>query len=176
MSAWHGIEESRFYAYRNWTNTKGKLCGSYAAAVLIAYYQDYRQELQLPAYIRQPFGEGENLVAYLRLFIQPLGNSTVTYQVSSGISLFCQYHHQKLWARSTPIGGLTRVIKRLDQQKPVIVGINRLLGSTYGNHWVVAYAYRVDDTGKYFLKVHDNWGNYRKEIPAKWIMGTVSFP
>ena len=29
--------------------------------------------------------------------------------------------------------------------------------STYGNHWVVAYAYLETETGRY-LKVHDNWG------------------
>ncbi len=176
MTTWYGIDASRFYQYRNWTNTKGNLCGSYAAAVLIAYYQDYRTEITLPAYLRQPFADGENLVAYLRLFIQPLGYSTIACQVSLGISRFCQYHQQKIWARSTPIGGITRAIKRIDQHKPVIVGLNRFLGSTYGNHWVVAYAYRIDENGAYIFRIHDNWGAYQKEVPANWILGTVSFP
>lgn len=177
MTQWQGIDETKFYPYRRWINTKGSLCGSYAAAVLLAYYQDHRTELTLPQYIRKPFDEEvENLVSYLRLFIQPFGFSTVALQVSSGISNFCHYVGETLWARSTPVGGITRIKKRLDQQKPVIVGLNRLLGSTYGNHWVVAYAYRLDEQGACFLKVHDNWGDYRKEIPAKWVMGTVSFP
>ncbi|TXW87191.1 hypothetical protein D4M61_30325, partial [Klebsiella pneumoniae] len=77
--------------------------------------------------------------------------------------------------RATVFGGWQRACKRIDQGKPVIVGLLKPLGSTYGNHWVVAYAYLETETGRY-LKVHDNWGNYNQVIPASWINGTVSLP
>lgn len=173
---WQGLPEEAFQPYQSWINQEGSLCGTYAAAVLIAYYQDYRQELVLPSFVRkQSSQESDNLVHYLRLLIQPLGYSTITVQVSHGLSRFTHYFQQPLWARSTPYGGWSRTVKRIDQGKPVIVGLNKWLGSHYGNHWVVAYAYCVDETGERWLKVHDNWGNYRAIIPAKWVMGTISF-
>jgi len=58
----------------------------------------------------------------------------------------------------------------------VIIGILKPLGSTYGNHWVVAYAYAETASGERYFKVHDNWGNYKKVIPASWVNGTVTLP
>ncbi|HCS30294.1 MAG: hypothetical protein ACTH87_00645 [Enterococcus italicus] len=173
---WHGIAQERFKRYEKWINTDGQLCGSYAAAVFLAYLQDYEPPFHLPRFVRQmDSADGENLVHYLRLFIQPLGLATIPLQVSWGISRFCRYVDQPYWARLTPIGGWERTVKRIDQGLPLIVGLNKKLGSTYGNHWVVAYAYGEDQTGKRWVKVHDNWGNYRAVVPAKWLMSTVSF-
>ena len=50
---WHGLPEERFKAYRNWRTPRGYLCGTYAASVLLAYYQDYVDEQMIPSFIRQ---------------------------------------------------------------------------------------------------------------------------
>jgi hypothetical protein len=173
---WQGISEERFKRYEDWINSDGQLCGSYAAMILLAYLQDYHPTFKLPPFVRKKgSSDGENLVHYLQLFIQPLGFSTIPLQVSWGISRFCHFMKQPQWARSTPIGGWERTIKRIDTGLPLIVGLNQRLGSTYGNHWVVAYAYGEDQEGKRWVKVHDNWGNYRAVVPAKWLMSTISF-
>lgn len=57
-----------------------------------------------------------------------------------------------------------------------MIGILKVLGSTYGNHWVTAYAYFETETGERYYKLHDNWGDYHKVIPASWSNGTVSLP
>ena len=57
-----------------------------------------------------------------------------------------------------------------------MVGILKILGSPYGNHWVTAYAYYESVSGERFYKVHDNWGDYQRIIPASWGNGTVSLP
>jgi hypothetical protein len=100
----------------------------------------------------------------------------VAWQVAHGLSEYFDYTDKKLRARMTMAGGWQRAVKRIDQGKPVIVGVLKVLGSTYGNHWVTAYAYMETSEGERFLKVHDNWGNYNKIIPAKWVNGTVSLP
>lgn len=174
---WHGLPEERFKAYRNWRTPRGYLCGTYAASVLLAYYQDYVDEQMIPSFIRQKKAtDGATLAAFLQLFIQRYGMPTIAFQVAHGVSSFLGRYQQNVRSRATMIGGWQRAVKRIDQGKPVIIGLNKLCGSTYGNHWVVAYAYKETATGERYFKVHDNWGSYCAVIPAKWVNGTVSLP
>lgn len=174
---WIGLTADKFKPYKNWTTPKGGLCGTYAASVFMAFYQDNLDDTIIPSFIRFKYSKDKsNLVHYLRLFIQKRGLPTVAYQVAHGLSSYFSYFGLNYRARATMIGGWQRVVKRIDQGQPVIVGLNKLLGSTYGNHWVVAYAYKETTEGKRYLKIHDNWGNYQKVIPAKWINGTISLP
>ncbi|MHC5269615.1 hypothetical protein ACYSNO_10585 [Enterococcus sp. LJL98] len=174
---WHGLPEERFKTYRHWITPKGYLCGTYASIVLLAYYQDFIDESLIPAFIRRKNSrEVQPLASFLQLFIQRQGLPTVAWQVAHGLSRFFHYQQNPLRGRATMLGGWQRVVKRIDQGKPVIVGVNRLLGSTYGNHWLVAYAYLETPSGKRYLKVHDNWGNHAAVIPMRWVNGTVSLP
>lgn len=171
---WIGLAESLFAPYQNWTTPQGYLCGTYAASLLVAYYQDHFDPAIIPAYIRKPQGQEETLANFLRLFIQKRGLPTLAAQVSGGLERYFSYAKRPYHVRSTLLGGWQRAVKRIDGGQPLIVGLNGLSGSTYGNHWVVAYAYYENEKGQRFLKIHDNWGNYAKIIPAKWINGTIS--
>lgn len=174
---WLGISESEFYPYRNITTKSGYLCGTSAATVFLCYYQDHLVKTIVPEHIRQNGSDPTKaLQDLLRVIIQPFDFPTISLQVSHGLSRYFRLFKLPFRARQTPVGGLERVKKRLLQGKPVIVGLMKLKGSTYGNHWVVAYGYKKDETGKEWLKVHDNWGNYHKVIPASWINGTISLP
>ncbi|OTP11356.1 hypothetical protein A5844_001491 [Enterococcus sp. 10A9_DIV0425] len=177
LDCWIGLSEQRFLAYKKWQTTSGYLCGTYAAAVLLGYYQDYQNEAILPSTIRKKNSrDATELIQRLREKIQPLGLPTVPFQVSTGITAFLHAYDQKVNARSTMLGSWQRATKRIRQGKPVMVGILKLLGSTYGNHWVTAYAYFESSSGERFYKVHDNWGNHQRVIPASWGNGTVSLP
>ncbi|NBK97301.1 MAG: hypothetical protein EOM50_04685 [Erysipelotrichia bacterium] len=44
-------------------------------------------------------------------------------------------------------------------------------GSTYGNHWVLAYQVREDSVGKGWYKCVDNHGRYNAIIQASWTAG-----
>ncbi|KAF1295845.1 hypothetical protein BAU15_03365 [Enterococcus sp. JM4C] len=171
------MPESRFYPYRNWLTPSGYLCGTYASTVLLAYYQDYIDETIIPDTLRMK-GENrhEDLANCLRPLIQPLGLPTIPFQVGFGLSRYFDRYGLKYRARTTLIGSWNRAVKRIQQGKPVEVGILKVLGSTYGNHWIVAYAYLEKADGSRFYKVHDNWGNYNKVINASWGNGTVSLP
>lgn len=174
---WIGLPETRFSTYKNWRTPSGYLCGTYAATVLLAYYQDYQNEQLIPPELRKKGSQKhEKLSEALRKTIQPLGLPTVPLQVSRGITKFLQKTDYPYSARSTVAGSWQRTTKRLRQGKPVILGLLKVLGSTYGNHWVTAYAYYESSTGERFYKVHDNWGNDARIIPATWCNGTVSLP
>lgn len=174
---WLGIAEERFSPYRNIITKSGYLCGTSAATTFLCYYQDYFSNIIVPEHIRKPGSqETKALQDLLRVIIQPFDFPTISLQVSHGLSRYFRLFQLPFRARQTPVGGIQRVKKRLAQGKPVIVGLMKLRGSTYGNHWVVAYAYKKDETGKEWIKIHDNWGNYRKVVPASWINATVSLP
>ncbi|HCE13300.1 C39 family peptidase [Enterococcus sp.] len=176
-STWQGIPEERFRLYRQWVTPSGYLCGTYAAAVFLAYYQDHIDASIIPQAFRKKNQRDLTAVtAFLRLVIQPHGLPTISWQVAHGLSRYFAHFQLPYRGRATMVGGWQRACKRIDQGKPVIIGILKPLGSTYGNHWVVAYAYLENDKGERFFKVHDNWGNYRKVIPASWVNGTVTLP
>lgn len=177
VDCWVGLPEQHFLTYKKWRTTSGYLCGTYAAAVLLAYYQDYCMPNLIPSDIRRKDSrDAKELIQKLRKTIQPLGLPTVPIQVSTGISAFFRTQQQPIYARSTVVGSWQRATKRIREGKPVMIGILRLLGSTYGNHWVTAYAYYELASGERYYKVHDNWGNTNKVIPASWGNGTVSLP
>lgn len=50
---WKGIAEERFRPYKQWVTPSGYLCGTYAAAVFLAYYQDYIDETIIPKAFRR---------------------------------------------------------------------------------------------------------------------------
>lgn len=176
IDTWQGIPEERFRRYKSWVTPSGYLCGTYAATVFLAYYQDYIDEQIIPKTVRRKNQlQPGALTDILRLLIQPHGLPTIAWQVAHGLSRFFTHFDLPYRGRATVFGGWQRACKRIDQGKPVIVGLLKPLGSTYGNHWVVAYAYLETETGRY-LKVHDNWRNYNQVIPASWINGTVSLP
>ncbi|OQO70703.1 dihydrolipoamide dehydrogenase [Enterococcus villorum] len=177
LDCWVGLPEKRFLTYKNWRTPAGYLCGTYAAMVLLAYYQDFQNERMIPPNLRTKGSkESEKLRDALRKTIQPLGLPTVPLQVSHGITKFLKENDYPCSARSTVAGSSQRATKRIRQGKPVILGVLKVLGSPYGNHWVTAYAYYESSSGERFYKVHDNWGNYERTIPAKWCNGTVSLP
>lgn len=177
IDCWVGLPEQRFLTYKKWRTTSGYLCGTYAAAVLLAYYQDHCMPNLIPSDIRRKDSrDAKELIQKLRKTIQPLGLPTVPIQVSTGISAFFRKQQQPIYARSTVVGSWQRATKRIREGKPVMIGILRLLGSIYGNHWVTAYAYYESASGERYYKVHDNWGNTNKVIPASWGNGTVSLP
>lgn len=168
---WVGLAGAAFAPYRSWRAT-GQLCGSYAAAVMLAYYQDQVAPDFAPEKIRVPHGEGRRLIETLAHEIQPRGYSTIPVQVAMGINRLYQKYDLPHQAEFWHLGGWSQLTKRLAQGQPVVTGLLKILGSSYGNHWVTAYAYLVKD-GERFLKVHDNWGNHQKVITADWLNGLV---
>lgn len=177
LNTWIELPEERFKTYQTWRTPSGFLCGTYASSVLLAYYQDYLDETILPVKLRQK-GSKDNqaLIAAMQPVLQPIDLPTIPAQISFGLNRFLKQQQASQRARFTTTGAWHRVTKRILAGKPVMIGVLRILGSTYGNHWVVAYGFYEDSRGQRFYKVHDNWGNYNKIIPAGWANGTISFP
>lgn len=171
---WIGLPEEHFLRYRNWRNTSGNLCGTYASSVMLAYYQDHLEEGILPKSVREKETDAnERLIYSLKNSIQRLGLPTVPVQVSSGINRFLRKYGISARARFYHTKNWQHITKAILAGRPVVVSLIRILGSAYGNHWVTAYAFLETSSGQRYLKIHDNWGRYDRIIPANWVNSTV---
>lgn len=62
----------------------------------------------------------------------------------------------------------------INRNRPILIGLLDLYGSTYGNHWIVAYQY-LDETGTAndMYKCVDLWGDYDANVHVSWSQGYV---
>lgn len=169
------VELNSFETYRTWKTPSGFLCGTYASSVLLAYWQDYLDRTCLPEEIRKPQQfESEALIKSLRPLVQPLDLPTVPLQIAVGLNRYFRHYQVPYRARLTTVGAWQRVTKRILVGEPVMIGLLKLFGSSYNNHWVVAHGFLETADGQRFFKIHDNWGSVDKIIPATWANGTIS--
>lgn len=175
----YGIDSNRIKKYQSWVNFDGT-CGMMAAAVMLAYYQDYIDETIIPPTIRKK-GSHSPEQLYERLMkditsFSPVG--TIAYDVSMGINRFLRRqktnHNFKAKGSLTPTFGIVKTRLQQPIPKPTIVGLNRYLNApkNYGNHWVLAYRI-VEINNQKFYQIHDNHGRYKAMINVKWTIGVV---
>ena len=169
------LDKQTFEQLIDLVNTQGNYCGTYCCAVLLSYFQKHFTPAILPDFLQENTQQGQaSLVEILKLLVQPFGFPTLPIELSMGLNRFFRRYQMTYRAHSTTMVCLTRIKKRIDAGLPLIVGLSKKRGSSYGNHWVVCYGYLQNEDGSYDLLVHDVWGNPAKIIPAKWVNSTVS--
>lgn len=190
--SWKGISESRFakYGTSQWINNhsnfppskgypSGGICGTISAAMLLSYYDDYVSDLYVPSSIRTRHSTSpHSLITSLYPYIDKGRNGTLPHHVGSGINSWATDRGIPYEMRAMNIGpGMTFLTakNRIDNKRPILIGLLAILGSNYGDHWVIAYQY----TGTIGLpndlyKVADNHGKYNAAINIGWSAGHVS--
>ncbi|MGX7199868.1 hypothetical protein [Enterococcus nangangensis] len=168
-----GIQAREFFPYRHLVTPKGFLCGSYASCVLFCYLQDQGQ-LTIPSSLREiKSNESEKLSQSLIHWLQPIDLPTIPAQIALGWRRFFHHYRIPVKIHFQSLGAKVAAKRLLQQEEPFILGVLKYFGATYGNHWVVCYAYS-EAFGQTFYQIHDNWGDYRKIIAATWGNGLVS--
>lgn len=168
-----GIKSEKFLPYQSIKTTKGYLCGSIAASVLLSYLQD-NQGFILPTTLRQPNArQSDALSAQLIRFLQPVDFPTLPVQLAAGLRRF--FHHYRIPVKINwqSIGARAHFECLCEKNQPAIIGVLRYFGSSYGNHWVTAYAYAKNET-QTFYRIHDNWGDAQKIIASTWGNGLIT--
>lgn len=90
---WIGLASEKFQPYQNWKTPNGFLCGTYASAVLLAYYQDNVAAHLLPPTVRVAHDPtADTLAPFLKPMIQRFGLPTVPVQVASGLNRFFRHY------------------------------------------------------------------------------------
>ncbi|XBG85335.1 hypothetical protein V4S32_08330 [Enterococcus cecorum] len=106
----------------------------------------------LPDFLQENTQQGQaSLVEILKLLVQPFGFPTLPIELSMGLNRFFRRYQMPYRAHSTTMVCLTRIKKRIDAGLPLIVGLSKKRGSSYGNHWVVCYGYLQNEDGSYDL-------------------------
>ncbi|XJS10098.1 dihydrolipoamide dehydrogenase [Aerococcaceae bacterium WGS1372] len=163
---WIGINPNIMRPYRKYINNeKPGYCGTYTVAVLLHYkmIQDYQVDLSM-----------EELLGALKPLIDGryFYKGTYPWDLTQGLRDFIdtEDYEAKWHLISNPI-----VVEQLSKKEanPVIVGTTKLLGSRYGNHWLVVYAYGYNDKGQLFYKAYDNHGKINSVIAASQTMAAV---
>lgn len=176
--SWKGIDSSRFSKYNGWINRNNQ-CGTYAAATLLAYYDDYVNNNFVPDNLRSRNStNGTNLINSVYNYIDKVSpGGTLPSQVGGGLSNWL-FRYSSSHAANYSISGTwdmaTSTIGSSNSGKPIAIGTLSILGNTdYGNHWVVAYKHKLTSNDDGYYMVIDNQGNYTAQVKAKQTRGFV---
>lgn len=163
---WIGISPKEMRQYRQFINReKPGYCGTYTAAALLHYrmLQDLQLDLSMEELLKvlKPLIDGRHFY-----------KGTYPWDLTKGmLDVVGSEGYQAKWHLiSNPV-----VVEELskDPANPVIVGTTKVLGSRYGNHWVLVYAYGYNNQGKLFYKAYDNHGKINSVIAASQTMAAV---
>ena len=191
-SSWVGIPSWKMSSYSSgmWINNTSNyptslgypsagICGTIASAGLLAYYQDYVNSNYVPSSMRSQYSNSPgSLITTLYTYIdQPNPYGTVGSHLQIGGNNFLQTYsyassgHQFAASIVNVWSGAT---SKISAGYPLVMGLLADLGSTYGNHWVLAYRY-YDDTGMVndLLMVVDNHGSYVATVNRAWLSERV---
>ena len=153
------------------------ICGTIAAAGLLAYYDDYVNNNYVPDSIRtRNASTPEKLITTLFTYIDKGKNGTIVGDVKVGVNKFLTQYSSVSYTADSSILTFSTAKTKIDAGKPVCVGMLSILGSpsNYGDHWVLAYQYKDGNTiANDYYKVVDNHGAYTAEINVLWTSGLV---
>lgn len=159
MAEWQGLNPQRFKRYASWINQyQPGICGTYCAAVLVhdRLWQDLSYDISK-----------DKLINGLKQVIDDhhLHQGTFVWNIYNGLERIMAKTPYRVAIGAFPEKGVPQIIDAA--LGPVIVGSLKCFGSTYGNHWLLVYAYRYKDRGRLQFMAYDNHGDYQAIIDAR---------
>lgn len=173
---WRGTSSTRFERYKDWINRDGT-CGHHAAAVILAYSDDYIDDKIVPSYIRtRNSTSAESLISVLVSNIQNVDSGTQPPHLANGMWYIISKQAALDYMADYQVIGTTwskAVSKIKGWQGCVGIELVKMFGSPYGDHWVVGYQYKENASNKGYFKCHDNHGKYDAVVESSWSIGLV---
>lgn len=157
---WQGLPTERFAKYRRWINREEPgICGSYVTAVLVhdRVFEDTGQNLDKDLLL----GASQELVDDNHLH-----KGTFIWNIYSGLDSLLGPQGYRVRLGLFPEVHVPKLMQA--GYGPFVLGTAGLLGSPYGNHWLLAYAYRYNDQGDLEFRCYDNHGKSQAILPAKY--------
>ncbi|HAO60686.1 MAG TPA: hypothetical protein DCQ90_01810 [Erysipelotrichaceae bacterium] len=190
-ASWVGIPSSRVSRYSTgmWINSTTNypasqgypvlgICGTIAAAIMLAYFDDYIDNNYVPSTIRIVNSSTPgSLITTLYNYIDKGKNGTFPWDVSSGVNSWMMAYspiynlsHRSWYSTFT----FSLAKDDISNMRPVAIGLLEMLGSTYEDHWVTAYQFQENGIfSTSYYKVVDNHGSYTATIHVNWTSGIV---
>ena len=165
-SAWLNI------GYRPRRRLRG-ICGTLAAAAMLAWYDDHRDDALIPERLRPRFDPSPGgLIDALMPLIERWHPGTLPFYLSRGLNRYLR--QQDLAARWRARWGLAtrrHVARSLARGEPLCVGLVKPFGSPYGFHFVLVYGRVTAENGHERWLCVDNWGAVDAELDPAWTCG-----
>ncbi len=187
-TSWAGIPSWKMSSYSSgmWINNSTNypsslgypngICGTIATAGLLAYYQDYVNVDYVPSSLRTQYSTSPgSLITTLFPYIDGTApNGTVGNDLRYGGNQYLQDYSYAISGHKFVTFPLVFVwdgaVQKINAGYPLVVGLLAAFGSSYGNHWVLAYQY-YDDVYPVndMLKVVNNHGSYTATVERSWL-------
>ena len=146
------------------TNRKDN-CGSTAAAIMLLYYDRYVST----KYVNNKYRKVENWQEFtdkLIGYIEPNGGGSSTSDVKNGINKYLKTRKIRPVCTSVDKNGIFKdakevLVDKIDADRPIMLLFND--HPYFGNHWVVAEGYFIQDSGKKYTYacINNGWGDNR---------------
>lgn len=139
-------------------------CGAVAAAMLVRWYDIYRNGRYVPSSLES--SDGISLIKHLW---NKMKNSSYAGAYSGTVSTeMMNFIGSQGLSHSGGLDGYTNeyVIGRVDSYGTPYI-LNLFNHPTYSNHFVTGYGYRSNSTGFYTI-VNDDWGNRKMEVNSNY--------
>ncbi|MFR7591236.1 MAG: hypothetical protein ACLUVC_07330 [Longibaculum sp.] len=176
-NVWHGNTRSfTRYSSSAWENNDNT-CGPHAAAVMMAYLDDYVSDSIVASKYRTRNSSSPGSLITQLVKSTTNAKSTLPKDVYTGI-VFTMVNNSTYSADYQTIGGTwNRAVREINRMGVVCIGLLAMWetgdGKKYGNHWVTAYQYKENSSNKGYFKCVDNWGASAAQIEATWTCGLV---
>lgn len=181
-----GISSSRMsnYSSGKWINSSSNypssqgypsagICGTIASAGLLAYYDDYVSDDYVPASLRTRYSSTPgSLITTLYNYIDKGKSGTIASNLGSGINSYLRAYSSSNYKTSYGLATTwAAAVSKINSSRPIVIGLASILGSTYGDHWVLVYQYYAGANGTDYYRCVDNHGSYNKVIQVAWSVG-----
>lgn len=163
---WHGLSKDLMIAFSEYVNDQEPgICGSYSLAAFLDVLDRLKGE--------EGMSFEERLQALVPLVERKFPYSgTFAWDILKGLKEFLPKNcHSGLHWSFNPHLAAKRCLDG-PVVLPIILGTSWLQGSPYGNHWVLAYAYKKEEEGIVF-SCYDNHGNSEALIPSAEVLTAI---
>lgn len=163
MLSMRSVNYSLGTALRTFDYNPDSRCGSVAASILFAYYDDAVDSNMVSTYLLSD-SSGKRFSDYLKPHIEDLDGveGSNTSDLTSGMEWYISNVglYNTYCVYSVINANVVTYVNCVNLGRPVIVDLDA--HPTYNEHWVVGYGYqynRLSDENTMFVIVNDGWGN-----------------
>ena len=164
---------------RTYSYNTGVICGSTAAAIMLMYYDDYRDSNMVPSW--HATNTGESLIELIRPEINGDPPEAATCpDVVNGLNYYFRWRgvsdqYSATWASGSASEATYNALKNLiTANKPAEILIQS--HPKYGNHFVVVSGVEKEYHGSnnyYYVYVGDGWGSNNVLISMTYLYGYI---
>lgn len=155
------------YTPRLYDTNRTGICGSTAAAIILAYYYDHVSPVYVPSNLIT--SDGVALTNYMIPYIDGSSPGSNYNDMVNGLNTYLR--QRGVLAPAKILNVIQGADRMYTNRVPVIAGVTG--HPTYEEHWVVAYGFRCNNALISYYIVNNGWGQNGINISPNYLDGGV---